>query len=136
MQSPKKSVREYIPRTQVRDKTDIKKPIVDKVNNLNMEDHSLIVIITGLVTALGLKEIWSIIKQKIDIKAKKEQRTDELSSKVIEELKNKIDALELKIDALIQENTELHRQVAKMEERLLQNARKKSARTQNRKSNG
>ena len=56
--------------------------------------------------------------------------------KVIEELKNKIDALELKIDALIQENTELHKQVAKMEERLLQNARKKSARTQNRKSNG
>ena len=136
MQSPKKSVGEHIPKTQVRDKTDIKKPIVDKVNNLNMEDHSLIVIITGLVTALGLKEIWSIIKQKIDIKAKKEQRTDELSSKVIEELKNKIDALELKIDALIQENTELHRQVAKMEERLLQNARKKSARTQNRKSNG
>lgn len=136
MQSRKKSVGEYIPKTQVRGKTDIKKPIVDKVNNLNMEDHSLIVIITGLVTALGLKEIWSIIKQKIDIKAKKEQRTDELSSKVIEELKNKIDALELKIDALIQENTELHRQVAKMEERLLQNARKKSARTQNRKSNG
>jgi outer membrane murein-binding lipoprotein Lpp len=136
LQSPKKSVREYIPRTQVRGKTDIKKPIVDRVNNLNMQDHSLIVIITGLVTALGLKEIWSIIKQKIDIKAKKEQRTDELSSKVIEELKNKIDALELKIDALIQENTELHRQVAKMEERLLQNARKKSARTQNRKSNG
>ena len=136
MQSPKRSVRGYIPKTQVRDKTDIKKPIVDRVNNFNMEDHSLIVIITGLVTALGLKEIWSIIKQKIDIKAKKEQRTDELSSKVIEELKNKIDALELKIDALIQENTELHRQVAKMEERLLQNARKKSARTQNRKSNG
>ena len=45
--------------------------------------------------------------------------------------------LEMKIDALIQENTELHRQVAKMEERLLQNARKKSSRTQKRReSNG
>ena len=100
-----------------------------------MEDHNLIVLISTLVTALGLKEIWSLIKQRIDIKAKKEERNDELSYRVIEELKKKIEGLELKIDELIKENTELHRQVAKMEERLLQNARKKSARTQRRKEN-
>ena len=100
---------------------------------LNMEDHNLIVLISTLVTALGIKEIWSLIKQRIDIKAKKEERNDELSYRVIEELKAKIEGLELKIDELIKENTELHRQVAKMEERLLQNARKKSARTQRRK---
>ena len=102
---------------------------------LNMEDHNLIVLISTLVTALGIKEIWSLIKQRIDIKAKKEERNDELSYRVIEELKTKIEGLELKIDELIKENTELHRQVAKMEERLLQNARKKSARTQRRKEN-
>ncbi len=102
---------------------------------LNMEDHNLIVLISTLVTALGIKEIWSLIKQRIDIKAKKEERNDELSYIVIEELKKKIEGLELKIDELIKENTELHRQVAKMEERLLQNARKKSARTQRRKEN-
>jgi len=102
---------------------------------LNMEDHNLIVLISTLVTALGVKEIWSLIKQRIDIKAKKEERNDELSYRVIEELKAKIEGLELKIDELIKENTELHRQVAKMEERLLQNARKKSARTQRRKEN-
>ena len=100
-----------------------------------MEDHNLIVLISTLVTALGIKEIWSLIKQRIDIKAKKEERNDELSYRVIEELKTKIEGLELKIDELIKENTELHRQVAKMEERLLQNARKKSARTQRRKEN-
>ena len=100
-----------------------------------MEDHNLIVLISTLVTALGVKEIWSLIKQRIDIKAKKEERNDELSFRVIEELKSKIEGLELKIDELIKENTELHRQVAKMEERLLQNARKKSARTQQRKEN-
>ena len=100
-----------------------------------MEDHNLIVLISTLVTALGVKEIWSLIKQRIDIKAKKEERNDELSFRVIEELKAKIEGLELKIDELIKENTELHRQVAKMEERLLQNARKKSARTQRRKEN-
>ena len=100
-----------------------------------MEDHNLIVLISTLVTALGIKEIWSLIKQRIDIKAKKEERNDELSYRVIEELKAKIEGLELKIDELIKENTELHRQVAKMEERLLQKARKKSARTQRRKEN-
>ena len=100
-----------------------------------MEDHNLIVLISTLVTALGIKEVWSLIKQRIDIKAKKEERNDELSYRVIEELKTKIEGLELKIDELIKENTELHRQVAKMEERLLQNARKKSARTQRRKEN-
>ena len=100
-----------------------------------MEDHNLIVLKSTLVTALGIKEIWSLIKQRIDIKAKKEERNDELSYRVIEELKAKIEGLELKIDELIKENTELHRQVAKMEERLLQNARKKSARTQRRKEN-
>ena len=101
--------------------------------SLNMEDHNLIVLISTLVSALGVKELWSLIKQRIDIKAKKEERNDELSYRVIEELKKKIEGLELKIDELIKENTELHRQVAKMEERLLQNARKKSARTQRRK---
>lgn len=100
-----------------------------------MEDHNLIVLISTLVTALGIKEVWSLIKQRIDIKAKKEERNDELSYRVIEELKKKIEGLELKIDELIKENTELHMQVAKMEERLLQNARKKSARTQRRKEN-
>jgi putative protein kinase ArgK-like GTPase of G3E family len=103
--------------------------------SLNMEDHNLIVLISTLVSALGIKELWSLIKQRIDIKAKKEERSDELSYRVIEELKKKIEGLELKIDELIKENTELHRQVAKMEERLLQNARKKSARTQRRKEN-
>lgn len=103
--------------------------------SLNMEDHNLIVLISTLVSALGIKELWSLIKQRIDIKAKKEERNDELSYRVIEELKKKIEGLELKIDELIKENTELHRQVAKMEERLLQNARKKSARTQRRKEN-
>ena len=65
---------------------------------LNMEDHNLIVLISTLVTALGVKEIWSLIKQRIDIKAKKEERNDELSYRVIEELKAKIEGLEFKID--------------------------------------
>lgn len=93
-----------------------------------MEDHSLIMIISTLVGALGIKEIWNIVKKRMDIRASKEERVDDLSLKVIEELKDKISALELKIDVLITENTELRVKVAKMEERLIQNAKKSVSR--------
>ncbi len=93
-----------------------------------MEDHSLIMVVSTLVGALGIKEIWNIVKKRMDIRASKEERVDDLSLKVIEELKDKISALELKIDVLITENTELRVKVAKMEERLIQNAKKSVSR--------
>jgi len=91
-----------------------------------MDDHNLLLIISGLATALGLKEVWGIIKTKLHINAKKEERQDNLQAKVIEELKNKIDGLERKIDELITENTHLRVKIAKMEERLIANAKKRS----------
>ena len=93
-----------------------------------MDDHNLLMLVTSLLGVLGIKEIWAILKQKIDINAKKEERQDNLQAKVIEELKNKIDGLERKIDELITENTHLRVKIAKMEERLIANAKK---RTQN-----
>lgn len=101
---------------------------MDKENNLIMEDHSLLMVISSLVGALGLKSIWDIIKKKMDIAAAKEERVDGLSLKVIQELKSKISDLELKIDTLIQENTSLRVKIAKMEERLIQNAKKSVSR--------
>lgn len=101
---------------------------MDKANKIVMEDHSLLVALAGIVSALGLKEIWNIVKKRMDIKASKEERADGLSIKVIEELKDKITALELKIDVLITENTELRVKIAKMEERLIQNAKKSASR--------
>ena len=91
-----------------------------------MDDHNLILAVAGVVSALGLKEIWQLFKQKIDINAKKEERQDNLQAKVIEELKNKIDGLERKIDELITENTHLRVKIAKMEERLIANAKKRN----------
>ena len=101
---------------------------MDKENNLRMEDHSLLVALAGVVSALGLKEIWNIVKKRMDISAAKEKRVDGLSIKVIQELKAKISDLELKIDTLIQENTSLRVKIAKMEERLIQNAKKSVSR--------
>ena len=85
-------------------------------------------VITSLVGALGLKSIWDIIKKKMDIAAAKDERVDGLSLKVIEELKDKISELELKIDVLITENTQLRVKLAKMEERLILNAKSKASR--------
>ena len=78
----------------------------------NMEETLLI----ALISALGVKEIWNIIKKKIDINAKKEDDQ-------IERLTEKITSLELKIDELIQENLNLKVKVAKMEERILLTAK-------------
>ena len=91
-----------------------------------MDDHNLLMLVSRLIAALGVKEICQILKQKIDINAKKEERQDNLQAKVIEELKNKIDGLERKIDELITENTHLRVKIAKMEERLIANAKKRN----------
>tara|TARA_Y100000114_G_C11743290_1_gene320204 strand:+ start:1371 stop:1697 length:327 start_codon:yes stop_codon:yes gene_type:complete len=96
-----------------------------------MEDHSLLMVVTSLVGALGLKSIWDIIKKRMDIKAAKEERIDNLSITVIEELKDKIVALELKIDELITENTALREKLARMEERILLSAKKSAGRKRN-----
>lgn len=101
---------------------------MNKNNNIVMEDHSLIMIVSTLVGALGIKEIWNIVKKRMDINAAKEERVDGLSVKVIEELKDKISELELKIDVLITENTQLRVKLAKMEERLILNAKSKASR--------
>lgn len=78
----------------------------------DMEDGLLI----ALISALGVKEIWNIIKKKIDINAKKEDDH-------IVMLTQKISNLEIKIDELIKENMQLKVKVAKMEERILLTAK-------------
>ena len=75
-----------------------------------MEDTTLIIgALATLIAAFGIKEVWNIWKKKIDINAAKEIRDEEngtkgwraqgkLLTQVIEELKQKIDELEAKID--------------------------------------
>ena len=95
---------------------------MDKVNSLKMNDHGLLI---ALISALGIKEIWNIIKQKIDIGAKKDEREESLYTKQIEILTNKITQLETKIELLIEENIQLRVKVVKMEARLINSAKKK-----------
>ena len=99
-----------------------------------MEDHSILMIVSTLIGALGIKEIWGIIKQKIDIGAKKDEREESLYTKQIEVLTNKITQLETKIELLIEENIQLRVKVVKMEARLITSAKKKVNRKKDEKS--
>ena len=98
---------------------------MDRVNNLKMDDHSLIMVISTLVGALGIKEIWGIVKQKIDINAKKDEREENIYVRQIDDLTSKIGQLEKKIEVLIEENIQLRVKVEKMQARLLMSAKKK-----------
>jgi len=92
---------------------------------IRMDDHSLIMVISTLVGALGIKEIWGIVKQKIDINAKKDEREDNFYARQIEELTSKIGQLEKKIELLIEENIALKVKIERMQSRLVNSAKKK-----------
>ena len=104
-----------------------------------MDNNTIITVLTALVSALGIKEVWNIWKKKIDQKNTKlnkdEITKDQLTARVIEELKDKIGELEVKIDKLIKENIDLHKKLARMEERLVLNAKSKSTRKRTKSQN-
>jgi hypothetical protein len=98
---------------------------MNNLKSVRMDDHSILMAVTALISAIGLKEIWSIFKQKIDINAKKEERSDSLYAQQVSVLSNKIQQLETKIELLIEENIQLRVKVVKMEARLINSAKKK-----------
>jgi len=98
---------------------------MNNLKSVRMDDHSILMAVTALISAIGLKEIWSIFKQKIDINAKKEVRSDSLYAQQVSVLSNKIQQLETKIELLIEENIQLRVKVVKMEARLINSAKKK-----------
>ena len=80
-------------------------------------------ILIALISALGVKEIWNIIKKRMDQNQSNIVRQDNLSLNVINELKDKVLSLEEKINVLIEENTALKIKIAKMEDRLIRHAK-------------
>jgi hypothetical protein len=104
---------------------------MNNLKKVRMEDHSILMIVSTLIGALGIKEIWGIVKQKIDINAKKDERENDVYTKQIEVLTNKITQLETKIELLIEENIQLRVKVVKMEARLITSAKKKVNRKNN-----
>ncbi len=90
-----------------------------------MSNETIITVLTALVSAMGLKEIWSIIRKRMDLKARKEDKLDVVYLSIIKDLKDQIQKLEVKIDVLIQENVELREEVSRLET-LLKNHEKQA----------
>ena len=49
---------------------------MNNLKSVRMDDHNLLLALAGIISAFGVKEIWAIIKQKIDIGAKKDEREE------------------------------------------------------------
>jgi hypothetical protein len=98
---------------------------MNNLKSVRMDDHNLLLALAGIISAFGVKEIWGIIKQKIDIGAKKDEREESFYVQQISDLTNKIGQLEKKIEVLIEENIQLRVKVEKMQTRLLMSAKKK-----------
>jgi len=98
-----------------------------------MDNEILLSVLTAITSALGVKEIWQLWKKRMELneeKATKDARAkDKLMSEVILDLKHKIEELESKIDALIEENTMLREKLARMEERLMMSASKRGTKS-------
>lgn len=83
--------------------------------SITMNSETIITLLTALVGAFGVKEIWVIWKKKIDLKAKKEDKIDDLYLSIIKDLKAQIQKLEGKVDTLIKENVDLKEHISKLE---------------------
>jgi len=100
------------------------------LKTVRMDDHTILI---GLISALGLKEIWNIWKKKIDLNAAKEEREENVYAKQVDILTNKISQLETKIELLIEENIQLRVKIERMQTRLVVSAKKKVNRKNNEK---
>ena len=98
---------------------------MDRVNNIEMDDHNILMAVSAMIGALGIKEIWAIVQKRMDISAQKGERKDNIYVEQIKNLTEKIEQLETKIQTLIEENTQLLVKVARMEEKLITNAKRR-----------
>ena len=77
-----------------------------------MDSESLILIVSGLAGAFGIKEVWNIIKKKMDINHSVSSSHNSYKQKRIEELEDELKEANKTI-------LELTIRVSKLEERML-----------------
>ncbi len=77
-----------------------------------MDSESLILIVSGLAGAFGIKEVWNIIKKKMDINHSVSSSHNSYKQKRIEELEDELKEANKTI-------LELTVRVSKLEERML-----------------
>ena len=67
------------------------------LKSVRMDDHSILMAVSAIIGALGIKEVWGLVSKKMDIGATKSERKFSVYSQNIEALTNKITELEAKI---------------------------------------
>jgi hypothetical protein len=86
-----------------------------------VETETIITLLGAAAGALGIKEVWSIWKKKIDVAATDKRDMSDIAT-------DRVTILEQRIDDLYEENAELRAKVARLEERLLHIAKTRSSR--------
>ena len=69
------------------------------LKSVRMDDHSILMAVSAIIGALGIKEIWGLVSKKMDIGATKSERKFSVYAQNIEALTNKITELEAKIES-------------------------------------
>ena len=64
------------------------------LKSVRMDDHSILMAVSAIIGALGIKEIWGLVSKKMDIGATKSERKFSVYSQNIEALTAKITELE------------------------------------------
>ena len=80
-----------------------------------MDDHSLLMAVSALIGALGIKEVWGLVSKKMDIGATKSERKFSVYAQNIEALTNKITELEAKIEVQIGHKVNINSELTKAE---------------------
>lgn len=81
-----------------------------------MNTETIIALVVGIGGALGIKQIWGIVSEKLSFNNSANQSATEYKRKRIDDLEGKLDAANKKIAELMVTN-------ARQEERLLMNAK-------------
>lgn len=63
-----------------------------------MEEKSLLIVLTALVTALGVKEIWKIIKKKVDHASTIDEKQIDFTHNIIIQLKEDNEKLQIQLN--------------------------------------
>jgi hypothetical protein len=85
-----------------------------------VETETIITLLGAAAGALGIKEVWSIWKKKIDVAATDKRDMSDIAT-------DRVTILEQRLDALYEENAELRAKVARLEERILHTAKSRTS---------
>jgi len=84
------------------------------IKDIKMDMESYVAILTALVGALGIKEVWKIIKKKVDHSSNLEEKQLDFTHQVIRELKDDNEKLQKQLNEQQQMMIEHEKKIAEL----------------------